>query len=56
MKNIHERKNIFLLRAILTVTFMIFMFCLRYTHIPSEKNLVLLVNLPHFVVSLEKKG
>lgn len=37
MKIIHERKNIFLLRAILTGTFMLFMFCLRYTHIPAEK-------------------
>lgn len=56
MKTINKRKNIFLLRGILTRTFMLFMFCLRYTHIAGEKNLVLRVNLPHFVVSSGKKS
>jgi len=35
MKIIYEEKNIFLLGAILTGTFMLFMFFFRHTHIAT---------------------
>lgn len=57
MKIIYEEKNVFLLGAILTGTFMLFMFFFRYTHIAKKKKqtLTLTVNLLYSVISLEKK-